>query len=168
MGYLPLAESVLDALESWAQYLLPDQLQLLVMETLPLLDNYLKSSSKTSIYPNIILMIIQYSQIIWRFGIKIVQINLTIFQLSNPAMSFSLGFILKRQIEITAKFSDYTVPTCILYCDSIITEGNGEYVETAARSISSRGRRLPVKVLKLWMERMEVSHMIITWFDSTP
>ena len=49
MGYLPLAKSVMDALEKWTLHIVEsdkmDALQYLVIEILPLLADYLKATS---------------------------------------------------------------------------------------------------------------------------
>ena len=49
MGYLPLAKSVLEALEKWTHYLSQsnhiDTFRVLVVQILPLLTDYLKTGS---------------------------------------------------------------------------------------------------------------------------
>lgn len=47
VGYLPLAQAVLDALEIWTQDLSVNQLKPLVIQIFPLFDDYLRLSTKT-------------------------------------------------------------------------------------------------------------------------
>ena len=47
IGFLPLAQAVLDALEIWTQDLSVNQLKPLVTQIFPLLDDYLHLSTKT-------------------------------------------------------------------------------------------------------------------------